>query len=45
MSTATTDRKDGRVVAIAGPVIDVEFPRGSLPELNQALEFTVTVEG
>ena len=43
MSTATTDRKDGRVVAIAGPVIDVEFPRGSLPELNQALEFTVTV--
>ena len=46
MSTATnTDRKDGRVVAIAGPVIDVEFPRGSLPELNQALEFTVTVDG
>ncbi|MFM7879002.1 MAG: F0F1 ATP synthase subunit beta, partial [Acidimicrobiaceae bacterium] len=46
MSTATnTDRKDGRVVAIAGPVIDVEFQRGSLPELNQALEFTVTVDG
>ena len=49
MSTATvkpeTDRKDGRVVAIAGPVIDVEFPRGSLPELNRALEFTVTVDG
>ena len=40
-----TDQKDGRVVAIAGPVIDVEFPRGSLPELNTALEFTVTIEG
>ena len=36
---------DGRVVGIAGPVIDVEFPRGSLPELNAALEFTITVEG
>ena len=40
-----TDQKDGRVVAIAGPVIDVEFPRGSLPELNTALEFTVDIEG
>ncbi len=36
--------KDGRVVAIAGPVIDVEFPRGYLPELNTALEFTLTVD-
>ena len=37
--------KDGRVVAIAGPVIDVEFPRGHLPEINTALEFTVKMEG
>jgi len=37
--------KDGRVVAIAGPVIDVEFPRGALPELNHAVEFTIAVEG
>ena len=36
---------DGRVVGIAGPVIDVEFPRGSLPELNSALEFDITVDG
>ena len=36
---------EGRVVAIAGPVIDVEFPRGSLPELNRALEFTIEVDG
>jgi F-type H+/Na+-transporting ATPase subunit beta len=36
---------DGRVVGIAGPVIDVEFPRGALPEINTALEFDVTVEG
>ncbi len=37
--------KDGRVVGIAGPVIDVEFPRGSLPELNTAVEFTVNIGG
>src|SRR5687767_6294058 len=42
---ANTELKTGRVVGIAGPVIDVEFPRGALPELNQALEFTVEVEG
>ena len=37
--------QDGRVVAIAGPVIDVEFPRSALPELNSAIEFTITLEG
>jgi len=37
--------KDGRVVAIAGPVVDVEFPRGHLPEINHALELTVNVDG
>jgi F-type H+-transporting ATPase subunit beta len=45
MTMTETDRKEGRVVAIAGPVIDVEFPRGALPELNHAVEFTITVEG
>ena len=45
MTMTETDRKDGRVVGIAGPVIDVEFQPGSLPELNQALEFTITVDG
>jgi F-type H+/Na+-transporting ATPase subunit beta len=37
--------KEGRVVGIAGPVIDVEFPRGALPEINMAIEFTISVEG
>ena len=37
--------KDGRVVGIAGPVIDVEFPRGALPELNNAVEFDIELEG
>ncbi|GIU84068.1 MAG: ATP synthase subunit beta [Acidimicrobiales bacterium] len=37
--------KDGRVVAIAGPVVDVEFPPGHLPEINTAVEMTVNVDG
>jgi F-type H+-transporting ATPase subunit beta len=45
MTMTENDRKEGRVVAIAGPVIDVEFPRGSLPQLNSAVEFEVTLEG
>ena len=44
-SSTQHELQDGRVVAIAGPVIDVEFPRGALPELNSAVEFTVTLEG
>ena len=41
----TETHQDGRVVAIAGPVIDVEFPRGALPELNTAIEFDIVVDG
>jgi F-type H+-transporting ATPase subunit beta len=41
----TDTKQDGRVVAIAGPVIDVEFPRGSLPELNSAIQFEINHEG
>ena len=37
--------KDGRVVAIAGPVVDVEFPPDALPEINYAVEFDVELEG
>ena len=44
-STSGTDLKEGRIVGIAGPVIDVEFPRGHLPEINTALELDVTMDG
>jgi len=37
--------KDGRVVAIAGPVVDVEFPHDALPEINTALEMDAELEG
>ena len=40
-----TALKEGRIVGIAGPVIDVEFPRGHLPEINTALELDVTMDG
>ena len=35
---------NGRVVRITGPVVDVEFPRGSVPELFNALHADVTFE-
>jgi F-type H+/Na+-transporting ATPase subunit beta len=40
-----TGLKDGRIVAIIGPVVDVEFPPDNLPEINFALEFDSEVEG
>lgn len=45
MTMTENELQSGRVVGIAGPVIDVEFPRGALPEINSALEFDITLEG
>jgi F-type H+/Na+-transporting ATPase subunit beta len=45
MTMTENELKDGRVVAIAGPVVDIEFPRGSLPEINTAVEMTIELEG
>jgi F-type H+-transporting ATPase subunit beta len=45
---AKTDRSnlpDGRVVAIAGPVVDVEFPPHGLPEINMAVEMELELDG
>ncbi|HUZ08668.1 MAG TPA: F0F1 ATP synthase subunit beta, partial [Acidimicrobiales bacterium] len=43
--TESTTLASGRVVAIAGPVIDVEFPPHALPEINGAVEVDVVLEG
>ncbi len=40
-----TKLETGRVVAIAGPVVDVEFPPHSLPEINHAVEMDIELEG
>jgi F-type H+-transporting ATPase subunit beta len=49
MSTVAEDvaaeRTEGRVVAIAGPVVDVEFPPGALPEINYAVDMEIDVDG
>src|SRR6266480_1923333 len=53
MSVTETDQqqesgdghKDGRVVSIAGPVVDVEFPPGHIPEINTAVTMSVELEG
>ncbi|MGE0794888.1 MAG: F0F1 ATP synthase subunit beta [Acidimicrobiia bacterium] len=44
-ATEPTALKDGRVVAIAGPVVDVEFPPDALPRINTCVSMTLTVEG
>jgi F-type H+-transporting ATPase subunit beta len=44
-STRAGERPDGRVVAIAGPVVDVEFPPHALPEINMAVEMDLELEG
>jgi F-type H+-transporting ATPase subunit beta len=40
-----TQSTEGRVVAIAGPVVDVEFPPGALPEINHAVDMELEVDG
>ncbi|MGH9095113.1 MAG: F0F1 ATP synthase subunit beta, partial [Acidimicrobiales bacterium] len=42
--SADKELVDGRVVAIAGPVVDVEFPPDALPEINYAVEMDVELE-
>jgi F-type H+-transporting ATPase subunit beta len=41
----STTLKDGRVVAIAGPVIDVEFPPDAVPRINTMLSFDISIDG
>jgi F-type H+-transporting ATPase subunit beta len=45
MTVTDTELKDGRIVAIAGPVVDVEFPPDAIPEINSAVEFNLRVDG
>jgi F-type H+-transporting ATPase subunit beta len=45
MTATEPQLKTGRIVGIAGPVVDVEFPPGALPEINNAIAFDVTIEG
>ncbi len=44
MTTATT-LASGRIVKVAGPVVDVEFPPNALPEILFALEVDLELMG
>ena len=37
----TKPNNTGRIVQIIGPVVDVEFPAGNLPEIFDALEIKI----
>ncbi|MEX2328961.1 MAG: F0F1 ATP synthase subunit beta [Nitriliruptoraceae bacterium] len=41
----TARSADGRIVRVIGPVVDVEFPPGDIPEINSALTFERDVQG
>ncbi len=40
MSATATETKPGKIVQVIGPVVDVEFPPGALPEIYTALTVT-----
>ena len=35
----------GRVARVTGPVVDIEFPHDSIPEIYNALKTTITIDG
>ncbi len=41
-ATADVQTTTGRVVRVTGPVVDVEFPRNSVPPLYNALHVEIT---
>jgi F-type H+-transporting ATPase subunit beta len=45
MTTTEAPPTTGRVVRVIGPVVDIEFPRGGVPPLFNALHATVTGAG
>ena len=45
MTATEPQLKEGRIVGIAGPVVDIEFPPNNLPEINHAVEFDVELGG
>src|SRR6266498_68618 len=43
--TSNGKRGAGRIARVIGPVVDVEFPPDSMPEIQTALEFERTLDG
>ncbi|MEZ5339893.1 MAG: hypothetical protein R2706_00115 [Acidimicrobiales bacterium] len=45
MTATEPQLQEGRIVGIAGPVVDIQFPPNALPPINSGVEFDVTVDG
>ncbi|UOZ07440.1 MULTISPECIES: F0F1 ATP synthase subunit beta [unclassified Amycolatopsis] len=44
MTSTEAPRAKGRIVSVTGPVVDVEFPRGSVPDQHNALKVEIEFE-
>jgi F-type H+/Na+-transporting ATPase subunit beta len=44
MTSTETPRAKGRIVSVTGPVVDVEFPRGAVPDQHNALKVEIEFE-
>ncbi|MEV7554985.1 F0F1 ATP synthase subunit beta [Amycolatopsis sp. NPDC089917] len=44
MTSTETPRAKGRIVSVTGPVVDVEFPRGAVPDQFNALKVEIEFE-
>ncbi|MEV7036787.1 F0F1 ATP synthase subunit beta [Amycolatopsis sp. NPDC051061] len=44
MTSTEAPRAKGRIVSVTGPVVDVEFPRGSVPDQFNALKVEIEFE-
>ncbi|MET7998387.1 F0F1 ATP synthase subunit beta [Amycolatopsis sp. NPDC005232] len=44
MTSTETPRAKGRIVSVTGPVVDVEFPRGYVPDQYNALKVEIEFE-
>ena len=37
---ATTTETEGKVIQVAGPAVDIQFPEGQIPVINTAIHIT-----
>src|SRR4051795_2125677 len=44
-TTETTESTGGRIARVIGPVVDIEFPKDSMPEMYNLLETQLTLSG
>src|SRR6195952_1887591 len=44
-TTETTETTGGRIARVIGPVVDIEFPVDSMPEMYNLLETQLTIPG